>query len=131
MRVIRALCEAIVGSVIILAVAYGFLVSSVPHAEAGEGCRGQLLRASWYGQESGSRTADGTYFDGSQLLVAHKTLPFGTRLRLTYRGRSIVVPVRDRGPFIAGRALDMSEAVAEALGAKQAGVVTLCAQRLN
>ena len=95
------------------------LFAFLPYAHAGE-CRGQLVRASWYGAESGRKTASGGYFDGRQWLVAHRTLPLGTRLRLTYEGRSVVVPVLDRGPYVAGRDLDLSHAVAAALGTTRA-----------
>lgn len=132
---IRALCEAILGSVIILAVAYGFLVSSVPHAEAGEGCRGQIVWATWYGKESCQRspckTATGRHFDGSQILVAHRSLPFGTKLRISYAGRSIVAPVEDRGPAAwTGNTVDLSRAVAVKLGMISAGRVKVCVERL-
>lgn len=101
-----------------------------PPAMGGEACKGRLVKASWYGSESGNRTASGKHFDGSQWLVAHKSLPFGTNLRLSYKGKSVVVPVEDRGPFIAGRELDLSAAVAKALGTKQAGVAVICMVRL-
>lgn len=78
--------------------------------------------ASHYGRESGNRTASGTYFDGTQMVAAHKTLPFGTRLKVTYQGRSVVVVVRDRGPFIRGRQLDLSTAAARKIGLTKAGV---------
>jgi len=91
----------------------------------------QTVVASWYGAESGHRTASGLRFDGSQWLVAHKSLPFGTKLRLTYRGRSVIVPVQDRGPYIRGRELDLSEAVARALGTKGAGTARVCMERLS
>jgi rare lipoprotein A len=127
---IHVLRDLIIGTVIIVALFYGFLVSSVPHAEAGEGCRGQLLRASWYGPESGSRTANGEHFDGSSLTAASRTLPFNTRLRVTYRGKSVVVRVNDRGPFIAGRSIDLSKAAAARIGLIPAGVGTVCVERL-
>lgn len=89
------------------------------------------LKASWYGSESGNRTASGKKFTGREMLVAHKTLPFGTMVRLRYGSRSVTVAVEDRGPYIAGRVLDVSEAVAERLGMKQAGVVRLCMEVLR
>lgn len=93
--------------------------------------------ASWFGKETCHgrppghgkgfcETADGTPFNGQQWLLAHRTLPFGTKLRITYRGKSVVVPVKDRGPYIRGRTLDMSAAVARTLGAISNGVVRLC-----
>lgn len=98
---------------------------------ASEACAGQMVRASFYGKESGHRTASGLAFDGTQWLVAHRSFPFGTKLRLTYRGRSVVAPVEDRGPFIAGRTLDLSRAVAVSLGTIPAGVATVCMEQLS
>lgn len=115
------------GAVVVVYFAFWFM----PGGALAMGCAGQLVKASWYGAESGSRTASGLFFDGTQLIVAHKSLPFHTRLRLTYKGKSIVVPVEDRGPYIPGRTLDLSRAVAAYLGTLPAGVVTLCMERLQ
>lgn len=82
-------------------------------------------QASWYGHpHHGRRTASGEVFDRTALTAAHRTLPFGTRLRVTHlaNGRSLEVLVNDRGPFAAGRIIDLSEAAAERLGARGAGV---------
>lgn len=87
--------------------------------------------ASWYGTESGSRTANGERFDGSTLTAAHKSLPFGTRLRVSYGARSVVVRINDRGPFIAGRDLDLARAAAERIGLVPAGVARVCVERLK
>src|SRR5690606_24435233 len=78
-----------------LAVALLFLASPVLSAEC--------VLASWYGAESGNRTANGERFDGSSMTAAHRSLPFGTKLRVSYRGKSVEVRVNDRGPFIKGR----------------------------
>lgn len=78
--------------------------------------------ASHYGKESGSRTASGSFFDGSQMVAAHKTMKFGTKLRVTYQGRSVVVVVLDRGPFVRGRSLDLSTAAARKIGLTKSGV---------
>jgi rare lipoprotein A len=122
-----------VGPLVILGFACAWLLSQplVGRAEAAETCRGRWVNASWYGSESGSRTASGLRFDGSQWLVAHKTLPFHTKLRLTYRGKSVTVPVLDRGPYIKGREIDLSSAVANALGTKRAGVARICMERVK
>ena len=80
--------------------------------------------ASHYGNESGSRTASGQHFDQNALTCAHRSLPFGTKLRVTHGGRSIVVTVNDRGPFIHGRVLDLSTAAARAVGISGVGQVT-------
>lgn len=96
---------------------------------AGKSCT-QMV-ASWYGTESGSRTANGERFDGSTLTAAHKRLPFGTRLRVSYGARSVVVRINDRGPFIAGRDLDLARAAAERIGLVPAGVARVCVERIQ
>ncbi|MFT4275273.1 MAG: septal ring lytic transglycosylase RlpA family protein [Rhodopseudomonas sp.] len=72
--------------------------------------------ASFYGSESGSRTASGQRFNRHAMTAAHRCLPFGTRLRVTYGSRQVVVTINDRGPFIRGRVLDLSEGAARAIG---------------
>ncbi|HKS18713.1 MAG TPA: septal ring lytic transglycosylase RlpA family protein [Bradyrhizobium sp.] len=78
--------------------------------------------ASFYGNESGSKTASGQRFDQNAMTCAHRSLPFGTKLRVTHGGRSVVVTVNDRGPFIKGRVLDLSTGAARAVGLTGAGV---------
>ena len=84
--------------------------------------------ASFYGNESGRRTASGQRFDQNELSCAHRSLPFGTELRVTYGGRSVVVTVNDRGPFIRGRVLDLSIAAARAVGLTSAGMGRVTAE---
>lgn len=79
--------------------------------------------ASFY--KSGSRTANGEHFRPLGLTAAHKRLPFGTRVKVTYRGRSVVVRINDRGPFIRGRSIDLSLGAARAVGLTGVGPVTL------
>lgn len=78
--------------------------------------------ASFYTE--GALTASGEKFDTRALTAAHRTLPFGTRLRVTNvaTGRSVVVRINDRGPFIAGRVVDVSYSAAEALGMIGGGI---------
>lgn len=78
--------------------------------------------ASFYTE--GSRTANGEKFDPHELTAAHPTLPFGTRLRVTNvaSGRSVTVRVNDRGPYVAGRVVDVSYSAANALGMVGRGV---------
>ena len=66
----------------------------------------------------GGRTADGERASPSALTAAHRTLPFGTQVRVTNdgNGRSVVVRINDRGPFVAGRVIDLTPAAAQALG---------------
>ena len=79
-------------------------------------------RASFYGNESGSKTASGQRFNQNAMTAAHRSLPFGTKLRVTHRGQSVVVTINDRGPFIRGRVLDLSKGAARAIGLTGAGV---------
>ena len=87
--------------------------------------------ASYYGFESGKKTANGERFNPLGMTAAHRTLPFGTMLRVTYQGRSVVVRVSDRGPFIKGRDLDLSLGAARAIGLTGAGVGHVTVERLN
>ncbi len=81
--------------------------------------------ASWYGQPfHGRRTASGETFDMNQYTGAHRTLPFGTRVRVTLlsSGRSVVVRINDRGPFVENRIIDLSRAAAQEIGLLPLGV---------
>jgi len=84
--------------------------------------------ASFYGNESGSKTASGQRFNQNALTAAHRTLPFGTKLRVTHGDRSVVVTINDRGPFVHGRVLDLSTAAARAVGLTSAGVGRVTAE---
>lgn len=82
-------------------------------------------RASWYGARfHGKETASGEAFDMRELTAAHRTLPFGTRVRVTNEanGRSVVVRINDRGPFGERRIIDLSRKAAELIGLKSKGV---------
>ena len=78
--------------------------------------------ASFYTE--GTKTANGERFDTHELTAAHRTLPFGTQLRVTNvaTGRSVTVRINDRGPFIPGRIVDVSHAAAETLGMVSGGI---------
>ena len=80
--------------------------------------------ASTYGNESGRETASGERFNEEAMTCAHRSLPFGTKLRVTHGGRSVVVTVNDRGPFVHGRVLDLSTGAARAIGLSGLGEVT-------
>jgi rare lipoprotein A len=84
--------------------------------------------ASFYGNESGSKTASGQRFNQNAMTCAHRSLPFGTRLRVTHGGRSVVGTVNDRGPFVHGRVLDLSTGAARAIGLTSAGVGRVTAE---
>lgn len=88
-------------------------------------------RASWYGRRfQGRRTTSGERFNRHEFTCAHKTLPFGTRLRVTNlnTGATVVVRVTDRGPFRHERIIDLAEAAARPLGIVDAGAATVVAE---
>jgi rare lipoprotein A len=89
--------------------------------------------ASWYGEPfHGQTTANGAIYDMNALTAAHKTLPMPSRVRVTNleNGRSIVVTVNDRGPFVHGRIIDLSRRAAQLLGFEAAGTAMIRAQAL-
>lgn len=82
-------------------------------------------QASWYGPGFyGNRTASGEIFRPGTLTAAHRTLPFGTRVRVTnlWNGRSTVVRINDRGPFHGGRIIDLAHGAASELGVTASGI---------
>jgi rare lipoprotein A len=86
----------------------------------------QQMVATWYGPGfEGATTASGEPFDPNAYTAAHKTLPFGTKLLVTYGGSSVVVEVNDRGPFVEGIDLDLSRAAADAIGLTAVGTATV------
>lgn len=99
-------------------------------ASSATAAAGQCGRASWYALHS--RTASGERMNPSALTAAHRTLPFGTKLRVTNQnnGRSVVVRINDRGPFIKGRVLDLSKGAAGQLGFIGSGHTAVCMARV-
>ncbi|PZA12484.1 hypothetical protein DNX69_10955 [Rhodopseudomonas palustris] len=95
------------------------LIAAAPAGACDRRCAGL---ASFYGSESGTRTASGQRFHPGGMTAAHRCLPFGTKLRVTYAGRSVVVTINDRGPFIRPRVLDLSEGAARVIGLTSRGV---------
>jgi rare lipoprotein A len=93
-------------------------------AQARDGCGG----ASWYALHS--RTASGERMNPGRLTAAHRSLRFGTKLRVTNsrNGRAVVVRINDRGPFIRGRVLDLSRAAADSIGMRKSGTAKVCYQ---
>ncbi|HET9936975.1 MAG TPA: septal ring lytic transglycosylase RlpA family protein [Methyloceanibacter sp.] len=88
----------------------------------------QTVRATWYGNElAGNRTASGERFNPNGLTAAHRSLPFGTCLRVSNpkTGRSVSVRVNDRGPFTKGVSLDLSHGAARAIGMRVTQNVTV------
>jgi rare lipoprotein A len=109
LRVSQVLC------VVLLAGVFVFMSDGLGETEEG--------LASYYGAElAGNPTASGEPFDPYGYTAAHKTLPLGTQLMVSYGGRSVQVTVNDRGPYVGGRELDLSQGAAEYLGLTAAGV---------
>jgi rare lipoprotein A len=101
----------------ILLLVSAFLALGNDRAEARTGL------ASWYGPGfEGLPTASGEPFNPYGYTAAHKTMPLGTDLVVSYAGRSVQVTVNDRGPYVGGRELDLSQGAAEYIGLTQAGV---------
>src|SRR5262245_53239476 len=106
-----------------VAVAFsGALLVAVSTVPASAQCGG----ASWYALYS--QTASGEQMNPAALTAAHRTLPFGTKLKVTNQrnGKSVIVRINDRGPFIKGRVIDLSKAAAHKLGFVSAGVANIC-----
>ena len=86
--------------------------------------------ASWYALTS--RTASGVPMNPSAMTAAHKTLPFGSKVRVVDQstGRSVVVTINDRGPFVKGRIIDLSKGAATQLGFRDKGHTKVCITRI-
>jgi rare lipoprotein A len=123
--VIRHVIDLLLGAILICGMAFLFGASPVRATECG--------LASWYGPGfHGKKTASGARFNENAMTAAHKTLPMGTRLRVTEQrtGHSIKVTINDRGPFIRGRIIDLSKTAAAKLGTKTDGVRKVCIERI-
>jgi rare lipoprotein A len=97
-----------------------FLAASISPASAACG------RASWYALTS--KTASGERMNPSAMTAAHRSLPFGTKVKVVHQknGKSVVVRINDRGPFIRGRVIDLSKAAARKLGMIASGHASVC-----
>jgi len=86
--------------------------------------------ASVYSPNSGTKTTSGEQFNSERMTAAHRSLPFGTSVRVTntQNGRSTVVRINDRGPFLRGRIIDLTPAAAQALGFSGLASVTIFAE---
>jgi rare lipoprotein A len=110
--------------------AAAFLPISMAHAQSQE-ASGKVVqsgRASWYGPGfHGRKTASGETFNTNELTAAHRTLPFGTKVRVVNQrtGQSVVVRINDRGPYAHGRVIDLSRASAQAIGLSGVAPVTV------
>ena len=92
------------------------------------------MKASWYGPRfHGKKTANGEVYDQMAFTAAHKSLPFGTLLKLTNprNGKSVVIRINDRGPYIPGRQLDLSKGAAIQLGVMKNGVSRLKVEEIT
>ena len=96
---------------------------SAPSYSPSEGSYSLTGKASYYWQPQ--PVASGGRFNPNAMTAAHKTLPFGTKVRVTnqHNGKSVVVTINDRGPYVAGRIIDLSKAAAHAISMQGAGVV--------
>ncbi len=102
-------------------------LGSLGVSNAKQESRSQSGIASVYSTESGSGTASGQRLNPQALTAAHRSLPFGTQVRVTNRnnGKSVVVTINDRGPFVTGRVIDLTPAGARALGFSGLAPVTV------
>ncbi len=81
-------------------------------------------RVSWYGPGFyGNGMAGGGKLQKDSMVLAHRTLPFGTKVKIVYKGRTVTAVVKDRGPFIAGRTFDLGPGTAKALGFSGVGTI--------
>ena len=91
-------------------------------------------KASYYGKQHHNKlTASGERFDQHSLTAAHRTLPFGTKVRVinTRNGKSVVVRINDRGPCVRGRVIDLSKAAFESIASTRAGVIPVRLERVD
>ncbi|MCM2291622.1 septal ring lytic transglycosylase RlpA family protein [Allorhizobium sp. BGMRC 0089] len=113
---------------IVVAVLSGLLAfAPLPVMASASNCGG----ASWYNDYT--RTASGERMNPTKLTAAHKYLPFGSKVRVTNRrnGKTVVVRINDRGPFIKGRVLDLSKAAAADLGMIASGTASVCYEQVG
>ncbi|WP_374730709.1 septal ring lytic transglycosylase RlpA family protein [Aliirhizobium terrae] len=101
-----------------------FALLGSAQANAAPGCG----HASWYALTS--KTASGERMNPAKLTAAHRSLPFGTKVLVTNKrnGKSVVVRINDRGPFIRGRVIDVSKAAAANIGMVRSGTAQVCYQ---
>lgn len=111
-----------------------FMVFAVHEAHAGKAGQSFSGVASWYGGKfHGRKTANGERYDMNKLTAAHKSLPFGTRVKVTNRknGRSVIVRINDRGPYAGKRVIDLSRKAAEAVGMIRSGIAPVTVEVLQ
>ncbi len=100
------------------------VLADVSHAKASEQCG----KASWYALTS--KTASGEYANPAKMTAAHRSLKFGTKVRVKNmrNGKAVTLRINDRGPFIKGRIIDVTKAAASKLGFINAGTTKVCLQ---
>jgi len=127
----RLVRDAMVTGTLALTLAASFSVSSAhahrAHGKHGAGHSRGTGGAGLASVYSDSRTASGEHMNAGAMTAAHRTLPFGTRVAVlnNHTGRSVVVRINDRGPFVAGRVIDLSPAAAHAIGVNGLAPVSL------
>ncbi len=109
----------------VLVILTGLAYQNSPIQYAAAADRGGV--ASVYSTESGGKTASGQKLNPQALTAAHRTLPFGTKVKVTnkHNGHSVVVTINDRGPFVRGRVIDVTPAAARVLGFSGLAQVTV------
>lgn len=115
--------KTLISKTAITAISATLVLFAPIHAySAPAGCGG----ASWYALHS--KTASGERMNPSKLTAAHRSMAFGTKVKVTnkHNGKSVIVRINDRGPFIRGRVLDLSKAAAQNIGMIQAGAAKVC-----
>ncbi len=130
-RLLTISCCIILGCVLLMAACMGGASSQGPSASDGATQRGE---ASYYADTfEGRQTANGEIYTHRKRTAAHRTLPFGTRVRVTRldTGAEVVVRINDRGPFKRGRIIDLSRSAAQAIGLIAVGVADVEIQVLG
>lgn len=123
--------------IVFAAVLWGVMSCGAPAPKAvksSQGKAGFTGMASWYGHGfQGRRTASGERFNMHKMTAAHRSLPFGTQLKVTHvqNGKSVRVTVNDRGPFVRGRVLDLSYAAAKKINMLGSGHAMVRARVVN
>ena len=116
--------KSFLGGVLLAACLFSLPALAIAH-QTDSAARLKTGAASWYGPKfHGKLTASGEPFDMNDLTAAHPTLPFGTRVRVTNgaNGKSVVVRINDRGPFVEKRVIDLSRLAAKLIGITNSGV---------
>jgi len=134
-RKFKSVALAIAGVLLIPSCASTSATSKTPSEESWKVASVQLGKASWYSIRTnrGTRTASGQRLSDHAATAAHKTLPMGTKVRVTNQsnGQSEVVTITDRGPYIRGRVIDVTIGVAERIGFAKRGVVPVKVEVLS